>query len=144
MPARVIQKRVSPEIWKNYFKFCVERNPWDKVLSHYHMNAARKGGSLTLDEYLARRKFPINYHRYTDTSGKRIIVDRIVRYENLTSELAEVFAHLGLPFSGTLGVAAKAEYRKDREPYQSVFNADQRRIVEEAFAPEIQLHGYRF
>src|ERR1041384_7251671 len=31
MPARVIQKRVSPEIWKNYFKFCVERNPWDKV-----------------------------------------------------------------------------------------------------------------
>src|SRR5256714_8557178 len=144
MPAWVIQKRVSPEIWKHYFKFCVERNPWDKVLSHYHMHSARQGGSLTLDQYLAVGKFPVNYVRYTDFCGKNIIVDRVVRYENLMPELVEVFARINVPFEGTLGAKAKSEYRADRTPYQLVFNENQRRIVEKAFAREIELHGYRF
>lgn len=144
MPAYVIRKRVAPEIWSRYFKFCVERNPWDKVLSHYHMHAARKGGALTLDAYLAAGKFPINYRRYTDPSGNKIIVDRVVRYENLMTELAEVFGQINVPFEGTLGAKAKSEYRQDRPPYRSVFNENQRRIVEEAFAREIELHDYRF
>ena len=144
MPAWLVRKRVSSETWNSYFKFCVERNPWDKVLSHYHMNASRKGGALTLDQYLAIGKLPINYVRYTDPSGKKIIVDRIVRYENLMAELAEVFARLGVPFDGSLGVRAKSEHRTDRRPYQEIFSETQRRIVEEAFAREIDLHGYRF
>ena len=144
MPAFELQKRVPGAVWKSYFKFCVERNPWDKVLSHYHMHAAREGGSLSLDEYLARGRFPINYFRYTDRSGKKIIVDRILRYENLPAELSEVFSQLKIPFEGTLGVQAKSEYRTDRRPYQEVFNNDQREIVEKAFAKEIELHGYRF
>jgi len=144
MPARELRNRVARDVWNGYFKFCVERNPWDKVLSHYHMHAAREGGSLSLDEYLARGRFPINYFRYTDSSGKKIIVDRIIRYENLLAELGEVFPQLNIPFDGTLGVAAKSEYRTNRRPYQQGFNDEQRKIVEEAFAKEIELHGYRF
>jgi hypothetical protein len=144
MPAFEVQKRVPSDIWDSYFKFCVERNPWDKVLSHYHMHAAREDGALSLDEYLARGRFPFNYFRYTNRAGKKIIVDRILRYENLPAELNEVFSQLNIPFGGTLGVAAKSEYRVDRRPYQQLFNDDERRIVEKAFAKEIALHGYRF
>jgi hypothetical protein len=144
MPASLVQKRVPAHVWNGYFKFCVERNPWDKVLSHYHMHASRAGGSLSLDQYLARGSFPINYFRYTDSSGTRIIVDRVVRYENLIEELAEVFARMNVRFEGTLGVRAKSEYRRDYTPYQSVFNEEQRKIVEKAFAREIELYGYRF
>jgi hypothetical protein len=79
-----------------------------------------------------------------DRSRSKIIVDRIVRYENLLVELGEVFARLNIPFDGTLGVAAKSEYRADRPPYQEVFNDQERRIVEKAFVKEIELHGYRF
>jgi hypothetical protein len=144
MPAYEVRNRIPADVWNSYFKFCVERNPWDKVLSHYHMHAAREGGSLTLDEYLARARFPINYFRYTDRSGRRIIVDRVVRYENLLAELTEIFSQLRISFDGNLGVAAKSEYRTDRRPYQEVFTDEQRRIVEKAFAKEIKLHGYRF
>jgi hypothetical protein len=144
MPALEIQQRVPRDVWDSYFKFCVERNPWDKVLSHYHMHAAREGGPLSLDEYLARGRFPINYFRYTDRSGTKVIVDRILRYENLLTELGEVFSELRIPFQGMLGVQAKSEYRTDRRPYQEVFNDDQRRIVEKAFAKEIEMHSYRF
>src|SRR4030095_7324019 len=119
MPASEIKNRVPANIWNGYFKFCVERNPWDKVLSHYHMHAARAGGSLSLDEYLARGLFPINYFRYTDRSGEKL-VDRVICYENLLTELGEVFATLKIPFDGALGAAAKSEYRSDRRPYQQV------------------------
>ena len=108
------------------------------------MHAAREGGSLSLDEYLGRGRFPINYFRYTDRSGGKIIVNRILRYENLLTQLGEVFSQLNISFEGTLGVQAKSEYRIDRRPYQKVFNDHQRRLVEKAFAKEIQLHGYRF
>ena len=144
MPASEVRSRVPDQVWKTYFKFCVERNPWDKVLSHYHMHAAREGGSLSLDEYLARGRFPLNFFRYTDRFGTKIIVDRIVRYENLIAELGEVFAKLDIPFDGSLGIRAKSGYRTDRRPYQEVFNDEQRRIVERAFAREIERHGYRF
>jgi hypothetical protein len=144
MPASEVRNRVPDDVWTSYFKFCVERNPWDKVLSHYYMHAAREGGSLSLDEYLARGRFPINSFRYTDRSGRRLIVDRILRYENLSAELSEVFAQLNIPFDGTLGVTAKSGYRTHRRPYQEVFNEKQRRIVEKAFAKEIELHGYGF
>ena len=145
MPASLVKRRVPGRVWNSYFKFCVERNPWDKVLSHYHhMHAAWEGGSLSLDEYLARGRFPINYFRYTDDSGARIIVDRVLHYENLTAELSEVFSQLNVPFDGTLGVEAKSGYRTDRRPYHLVFTDKQRRLVENAFAREIELHGYHF
>jgi hypothetical protein len=144
MPAYEVRNRVPADVWNSYFKFCVERNPWDKVLSHYHMHAALEGGSLSLDEYLARARFPINYFRYTDRAGTKIIVDRVVHYENLLAELDEVFSQLGIPFNRTLGVTAKSEYRTDRRPYQEIFNQEQRKIVEDAFIKEIELHGYDF
>src|SRR6184192_2285015 len=144
MPAREVKQRVSAYVWNGYFKFCVERNPWDKVLSHYHMHAYRVGGALSLDQYFARGKFPINYPRYTTPSGSRIIVDRVVRYENLTDELGEIFTRLNVPFDGDLRVRKKGHFRTDRRPYQLVFSPQQRQIVESVFAREIQLHGYRF
>jgi len=144
MPAFEVETRVPRDVWNSYFKFCVERNPWDKVLSHYHMHAAREGGALTLDEYLARGRFPLNYFRYSDRSGAKIIVDRVLRYETLIAGLGEVFSQLNIPFEGTLGVTAKSEYRSDRRPYQQLFDDGQRRIVEHAFAKEIELHGYCF
>ena len=143
MTALLVRSRVPTRVWENYFKFCVERNPWDKVLSHYYMHAHR-AGSLALDVYFKTGKFPINFPRYTDRSGNEIIIDRVLRYENLTAELSEVFAQLNIPFTGSLEVRAKSEYRTERKSYQLVFNDEQRRMIEQKFAREIELHGYRF
>jgi hypothetical protein len=71
MPAREVKQRVPVYVWNGYFKFCVERNPWDKVLSHYNMHARREGGGLSLDEYLARGRFPINDFRYWIVRGAK-------------------------------------------------------------------------
>jgi hypothetical protein len=141
MPAAEIRRRVGPDVWRSYFKFCVERNPWDKTLSFYHMQNVREGG-LSFDAFLGRGELPVDYPGYSDDAG--VIVDRVLRYEQLATDLGEVFARLGIPFHGSLGVKAKSEYRTDRRPYRAVYTAEQAETVRRAFAREIALHGYRF
>jgi len=36
MPARKIRRRIGREAWNQYFKFCIARNPWDRVISQYY------------------------------------------------------------------------------------------------------------
>lgn len=145
MTSAEIRERLGQEIWKRYYKFCVERNPWDKAVSYYYMARHRAGGHLSLDEYLAGDTFPVNYPRYTEPDNRvRIIVDRIIDYDGLTEGLGEVFQRVGVPFDGSLGVFAKSEYRTDRRGYQQILNPLQMQRIGEIFAVEIELHGYRF
>jgi hypothetical protein len=68
----------------------------------------------------------------------------VLRYERLNDDLASVFRELGVPFHGSLGVNAKAEYRTDRRPYREVYSAAQAERVGQVFAQETRLHGYSF
>ncbi|WP_231892807.1 hypothetical protein [endosymbiont of unidentified scaly snail isolate Monju] len=72
------------------------------------------------------------------------MVDKVIKYESLIDELNYVFKRLGIPFDGSLGVRAKSEHRKDAKPYQEVFSIEKRKVTEEAFAKEIEMHGYVF
>lgn len=141
MPARTVRSRIPRHIWDTYFKFCVERNPWDKTLSHYHMINDRFGRRLSLDTYLKSQDFCINYPIYTGASGE-LMVDHVIRYESLLADLSAVFARLGIPFGGTLGVHAKSNHRVDKRPYQEVYTQNQRMLIEKAFSKEIDMHGY--
>lgn len=143
IPARLIRARLAETTWNEYFKFCVERNPWDKAISHYFWMKDRVGGQLSLEEYFARGDFVPNAFWYTDRKGK-VIVDKVLRYEHLLDDLAALFKRLGVPFDGDLGVRAKSEHRTDRRPYQEVLSDKQRRTIELVCAQEISIHGYQF
>jgi hypothetical protein len=140
IPARVARHRVPRRVWNGYYKFCVERNPWDKTLSHYHMLRHRSGGQLTLEQYFARGNFCFNYPEYTDADGA-LLVDDVVRFENLIPDLTRVFEHLDVPFDGRLP-RAKSEYRADTSVAQNVLTTGQQDAVEHAFSREIAMHGY--
>jgi hypothetical protein len=145
IPAAEIRIRVGPDVWRSYFKFCVERNPWDRTLSDYHMQNAREGGRLLFADYLSRNDFPLNYPKYTEPGEPgNVIVDRVLRYERLADELREVFGRLGIPFDGSLGANAKSEYRSDRRPYREVFSRKQAELVGRVFEVERRLFGYEF
>jgi hypothetical protein len=128
LPAWQVQCRLPASIWRSYYKFAVERNPWDKVISRRDQwNRTNKFGiTVSMDEhldYLEKRLHspwvqyaPSNFPRYANPWTGHVLVDKIVRYENLNDELAEVFVRLGVPFSGQLPRAAKANHRQDRRP----------------------------
>lgn len=146
IPAYMVKERISSEIWSNYYKFCFERNPWDKTLSHYYFLNAKD--NLTFDEYISMNYFSWNYPLYTSPlKPNEIIVDRVGKYENLTEELSNIFSLLGIPFNGDLGIKAKGNFRKDKRPYQEAFSHEYSEycaLIEEKFAQEIKLHGYTF
>lgn len=143
MSAAAIKLRTNRKIWNTYYKFCLDRNPWDKSLSHFHMLNTRSGGEMSFDEYLKKGDFCLNYPYYCDAKGG-LLVDRVIKYEELQSGLGKVFQQLGVPFEGSLGVRAKSDYRKNKTPYQDVYTDEQKNKISEIFAKEIALHGYTF
>jgi len=143
--AHAIRDKIGTDTWNSYLKFCVERNPWEKTLSHYYMKKFTEDPSLTLNRYLAQGQFPVNFQKYTEPGNpKKIIVNRVLYYENLMKQLTQLFQELGIPFKDSLGVNAKSEYRKDRRPYAEIYASKQARLIGEVFAHEISLHGYKF
>lgn len=143
LPGRVIRCRVSSRVWNSYFKFCVERNPWDKCVSKYHMVKGRSGKSLLFEEFIRRNSLPSNISRYTDEHGK-LLVDRVLRYEKLNQELSDLFFMLKIPFEGVLGVHEKASFRSDKSGYQHYYDSASAEIVRSKFAHEIDLFNYEF
>jgi hypothetical protein len=144
LPASVL-RTLFPDEWERYFTFCVERNPWDKLVSGYHDHRHRTDDpELTFDRY-----FPIGLKmttgaaHYTDGDG-RLIVDRVLRYEALEDELGDVCSLLGVPYDGRLAERAKDGYRPPADDYRRYFDDAQRRRVAKRFRWEIDHLGYAF
>ena len=74
MAAQEIKNRVEPAIWKNYFKFCVDHNLWDKVLSYYHMVNYLVDDNLRLNSYFENGSFPTTFEKYKDQT-RNVTVD---------------------------------------------------------------------
>ena len=144
--ARHVKKRIPADVWNSYYKFAVDRNPWDKVLSHYHYVRQRYDKydeGISFNEYLRVAELPYNYMIYTD-SANRLMIDRVIKYEELNEGLSDVFGILGVPFDGVLRVNEKSHYRKEKKNYREFYNDDQRDFVAERFSVEIGMHGYEF
>lgn len=139
-----VRQAIDPDIWKNYHKFCVERNPWDKTVSDYCMHRHRSGNRLSFDEYLAAGRFCRSWELYTDTDNRTVLVDQVIRYERLNAELGELLPKLGIPWSGSLDVYAKAGYRQDKKPYQEWYTGRQKDLIARVFSDEIREFGYEF
>jgi hypothetical protein len=161
MPAWQVKARVSPEIWDEYFKFTIERNPWEKIVSRFHHSKQvyreKYGKELTMDGFLSYLKglldtpwatptwgspAPFNLPRYTDPITGELLVDHIVRFEELNKGLGEVFSQLDLPYEGSLTPRAKGQYRRHRKPYWEELNPEQMQDVADLFAGEIKRMGY--
>jgi len=139
-----VKELIGEQIWNNYFKFCIERNPWDRFVSFYYwcnQSEPRPPISDFLNSQvpliLKRRGFEV----YT-INGK-IAVDRVCFFENLKDDLEEVRVRLGLPEELELP-RAKSSYRKDRRSYREVLNANQRDLIKKLFNQEISYFGYEF
>lgn len=141
MPAELVRQRIGPEIFDSYFKFCVEREPVDKCISQYSMRKnsddhRNKGQGLSWEDYVARGDFPRDGHRYMNAGGE-LMVDKIIRYENLHSELSAVAGQLGFELEG-LKSQAKRGFRENNF---TVTDAQRARIYD-SFADSNRHTGY--
>jgi hypothetical protein len=141
MSSEEIRARVGPDAWDSYYKFTVERNPWDKLVAAYH----RKKDPPPFREFvLANAPVSSQFERYT--VGGRLAMDRIIRYDRLYEELAEVSARIGLPedVGETMrSFSANASRRPGRD-FRPFYDDETRELVALYCAREIRLMGFSF
>lgn len=154
----------SPEKYRRLFKFCIVRNPWDRVLSAFTF--LKSGGLHATDEAWANRylsdvtSFEAFVHRLQDDTFSRAVlrqthfapqhiwimdsrnsigVDYIVRFEHLEGDLREMEALV--EWECELGTH---ENKSSSPAYEEMYDAEMARQVGQLYQRDIELFDYRF
>ena len=142
--ARHIKKYLGKDIWNSYFKFCVERNPWDRMISQYYWKN-KSDSRMSMSQFL-ETEWPLwNQKSGIDlyTIDGKIVVDRICFYENLEEDLEKVRIQCGIPEKLTLPFS-KVSTRKDRRHYRNILTNEEAEKIKNLSRREIALFGYQF
>jgi len=140
-PASFVRRNVDPEIWRTYFKFCFERNPYDKAISRYFWSTRDTSEPRPIAHFLgqAKRRQLSNWQVYTIRD--EIAVDFVGRFEHLQEDLAAALGQIGLEVEMPLP-RAKTRYRRDKRHYSQVLDSASRALVERVCARELEAFGY--
>jgi hypothetical protein len=167
MPAKLIKERLdNEEQWNRYFKFCVVRDPFDKVVSAFHFQ--RKALPNQSRWYYYRRRILKKYYQLVHKgqppglqqqfkewlrnggmhidSDKYFIdgelcIDFFIRYEHLAKDIKIVCDRVGIPFEQHRIPHYKGGVRP-KEQAASLYDEESIALVNELFAFEIEQFGY--
>ena len=151
MPASEAAAKLPAEIWNSYYRFCIVRDPWDKVVSQfwYHLSPSERtalAGSAfsmvrsALGKWLETGRLPIDRQIYT-LDGK-LAVDEMIRYENLLPDMERLCRRLGIPWQPQRLGKYKSFYRPRQEPARDYFDDAAAVQIRAAFAWEFEYLGY--
>ena len=134
--------------WKNYFKFCFVRNPWDRKLSDYFYNIKRGRTDVSNTSFTQYIK---NNHKNTDlwnSPGLEWIKYKdgsidpsifIGRFENLQEDFNIVCGNINVP-RRILPVINKTEHL----PYWKYYTEETKALVQEKYKKDIDYFSYEF
>lgn len=144
MGAAQIRRFVPEDVWDEYFKFCFERNPWDRAISRYYW-ILRRRPSLSLSDFIKDGWLEMNKKRGFDlyTISGVVVVDKVALYENLDQELEGLAARLGLPEKPVLP-RTKSGLRRGNKHYRELLSREEAEYISRTFAREIVLFGYEY
>lgn len=144
MPAWRVRELVGESVWNSYFKFCVERNPWDKVVSYYLWKLhGQKRKMPSFRDWIENKphRLPQDGNLYFD--GTNCMVDKVYEFTALDDIVADLKRQTGIDIPLPLP-EEKTGIETDRLPYAQYYDDDTRRRIAELFAREIALMGYTF
>jgi hypothetical protein len=159
-PVDEVKRKVAPEIWDEYFKFSIARNPWDRVVSNFSWETRNKPElrparrwyhrvGIPFDEFRETTKifanfvagdWPTNDQFYV--IDEALCVDFIVRYEHLAEDLEAVCKRVGLPSLSLPHL--KSGLRRTGLTYREYYDETSRAIVAQRHQNDIRLFGYEF
>nr|NQU92415.1 sulfotransferase family 2 domain-containing protein [Bacteroidota bacterium] len=143
MPASEIRNKTGPSIWDKYFKFCVIRNPFDKLISGFYFTSDKvvthdlimgfrnwiKSGKTQLD----RNKYMI---------GEKICMDYFIKYEELNAGVKEVCDKLNIPFEPERIPEINSGYRDKEIPVKAFYDDETITIISKAYKFEMEYFNY--
>jgi len=137
IPARKLRTRLGRKTFDRYYKFCFERDPWDKSVSLYYWKARDGRPRPPFDEWALSRGLPTDWDLYTIDDG--IAVDFVGRYDNLEHDLRTALDDIGIDATIELP-RLKGDHRpRDAQPR---FTPEVNAHIAGVFRREIDAFGF--
>jgi hypothetical protein len=144
-PLADVRAWLDADRFGEYFKFCIERNPWDKTLSWHRWNTRLSSGQPPLSTFVASPMLELLRAKGLGlyTLEGEVGVDTIYRYEELDDAVSDLQRRLNLP-SKPLLPHTKVTTRANTPHYREVLSERDAERIAQVFAREIELLGYTF
>jgi len=148
MPAWLIKERITPNVYNQFFKFSILRNPWDLIVSHYKWqnNTNNPNRSmLSFDQIIENIKTTHPYelinnlNRIMDLNLKEILVDQIIDFANFEDDLKVILKKFDIDFEV---IPHKKKSKKTN--YRDFYNNKQKDIVYKYFKKTIEIMKYEY
>jgi len=141
MQAPAVRRLVGAEVWDGYFKFAVERNPWGVVASSYRYSQRRPEWDQPFGDFVrSRRVAKLARNQNIYRLRGEVAVDRVILFESLAGDLAELCDRIGLPALDL----PHAKASPDQRHYRELYAPSDVEVVREIFSDTIETFGYEF
>ena len=148
-------RKMGRKRWNSRFTFAVVRNPWDKVVSHYHYRV-QTGQTGMGDKHISfpewvKRAYGAQDPRYYDKprmfmpqidwiadSKGNILVDKILHFENINKEFQEAMKTIGKDITLPHTKSSK------RGDYREYYDQASIEIIRNWFQKDITAFSYQF
>lgn len=155
MSAEAIRASIGNSIWENYFKFCVIRNPFDKVISGFHFLELSDSDTNQKSSRLENHSLIERFRKWVVSGGAERVVDRekyiidskicidfFVRYEELESGLNHICQRLDIPYELNQLPRLKISARDRDLNINSYYDQSSVDVVKKLFEFELDYFGY--
>ena len=142
------------DLFKRYYKFCFERNPFDRLVSLYHWRTKdlkikpsfRDFVLTVIEKYtkknqkIAKADFWTNRPFYE--LDEEIVLDKVCRFENLTQEIDNFYKMIGISWDGQLPFMKSGN--RPTSDYREYYTPELIQLCKEIYSFEINTFGYEF
>ncbi len=144
-PARKLRKHLGADIWDRYLKVACVRNPFDRVISHFHWSRdfAPEGEREETQEAFAQFvRSDWNDDRKVVMIGEAFAPDMVIRYEHLSEDLTRLSDRTGLTLNPSALPKTKVRRHRRLGEIADYFTEDLIQIVRTRLAWMFNAGGY--
>lgn len=148
IPASAVKRRVGAQVWDEYLKVSIVRNPWDIVVSKFYWDQGRDADIADLTRWSSANRDFFAFNRRMYLIDEEPVIDHFLRYEHFREDilaLEECRPALAGLADTLAGIKAKGASRKAGSRDLPAIYAEHPEVaalVEEFFDYEISRFGY--
>ena len=172
VPASEIKKEIGEKLFNEYYKFCIVRNPYDKMVSlYFYLYREQKNvflnGIPIVGRPIGKKRGKVllllggdihnpvtfkNFCKRMDMDNmdnylinNKSVCDYYIRFENLEADIEKVLEKVGITDYNINELPKHhSGYRPKEKGYRQYYDEETRKMVFETHKREFEMFGYEF